>query len=251
MASPRSAYCELEDVKRLLRATEQRVKFSDSYRSLLWNPNNDGNIRLTAFDVSPDYSGQQRFEITFSDSTNFTLIGDEIGYLGDGSRYSPFTSFHGWFTILPAYWTGVAQPDDKVSWEAMANISDTDALAFMRDAMWWTNGELREIYGDATNIDFFYDDVPIPYEVQLANHLKAACEIFNSVQVGAALDDESPVLRWCQEAAGLLENFVKDFKKVDGRPHWRARQPLITEFGVEGIEGGVIEGTQDDENYEA
>jgi len=234
----RTAYCELSDVKRLLSAQEQKVKFSASYRRLEWNVNNTGTIRLTNFTIADSFQGQERYTMLFTDSTSFTFTGEEIGLLGDGNLTSTFTSNDGSFTIAPADWSGAAVTDDEVYFETTSNMSDDNAILFMRDAMFRTNGLLRETAGDSTNITFYADDsIALPHEIELGNIMLSACFIFQSVFVGANLE-ESPIQNWCDDAIKMMETYIKSIVSRDGIPHWRSRPAHITVTGIDGIEKG-------------
>jgi len=247
--SNRTAYCSIVDVKRWLSQQQKKVRFSDAYRRLEWDTNNSGTIRLASFSVSPDYQGQERFEMIFSNSEVFTMMGDELGYMGDGTRTVTFQSNDEMFTIESGSWVGTAVTDDKVSFETAANISDTNGLAFMRDAMMFTNGKMRELYGDATNIPFYSDLVPIPHEIELANIMLASCYIFNSIFVGGELE-ASPVQKWCEQGENILDGFIEDARKMTPA-RWRSRPAHITETGIEGVESGVIgeNDVADNESY--
>ncbi len=246
----RAAYCSLSDVKRLLSTQEKKVKFSSAYRRLEWNTNNNGTIRLTGFAISDSYQGQERFTIVFSDSSNFTLTGDEIGLLGDGDLNQTFISNDGSFTITSANWSGAAQADDEVSFETTSNLSDDAAILFMQDAMYRTNGHLRGTYGDTTNVTWYDDSVDIPHEVELANIMLSACYIFQAVFVGVNLE-ESPVNYWCDEGEKILTNHVAAIGDRKGLPHWRSRTAHILETGIIGVESGIKDSTdvEDDTSY--
>lgn len=249
--SIRAAYCDLSDVKRLLSTQEKKVKFSSAYRRLEWNTNNNGTIRLTGFAISESYQGQERFVIAFSDSTNFTLTGDEIGYLGDGNLNQTFVSNDSNFTITSANWSGAALTDDEVSFETTSNLSDDNAKLFMRDAMYNTNGHLRKTHGDATNVTWYSDDsLDIPQEIELANIMLSACYIFQSIFVGANLE-ESPVSDWCDESEKVLSNYIVIIDDRKGLPHWRSRTAHVIETGITGVEAGVkdAEDIEDDISY--
>lgn len=248
----RAAYCNVSDVKRLLSAQEQKVKFSASYRRLEWNINNSGTIRLTNFTIADSYQGQERFTMVFTDSTSFTFTGEEIGFQGNGNLNSSFTSNDGSFTIVPADWTGAAQVDDEIYFETTSNLSDDNAILFMRDAMYRTNGLLRETFGDSTNVSFYMDDsITLPHEIELGNIMLSACFIFQSVFVGANLE-ESPIQNWCDDAIKMMEDFIKALSSREGIPHWRTRPAHITTTGIAGVEQGKIEPTDytDDEGYD-
>lgn len=247
----RSAYCSFTDVKRLLSVPDQKVNFSSSYRRLEWNTNNNGTIRLSGFLISDSYQGRERFEITFSDASNFTLMGSDRGYLGVGSIGLTFVSSDGAFTIVPSKWAGAAEIGDQVSWEAFSNMSNDNGILFMRDAMYRTNGILRPIYGNAENIPFYTEGVAIPHEVELANILMSACYIFRAAFAGVSFDEESPAEKWCSEAEKILESYTQESAGKD-RAHWRSRKTLITEIGVSGVGEGVLDSTdiEDDKSYD-
>ena len=247
----RTAYCSLSDVKRLLSTQEKKVKFSASYRRLEWNVNNSGTIRLASFTIDDSYQGQERFTMLFTDSTSFTFSGEELGYLGDGNLNQSFTTNDGSFTIAPADWIGAAVVDDEVYFETTSNLSDDNAILFMRDAMYRTNGFLRETFGDSTNVSWYANDaIALPHEIELGNIMLSACYIFQSVFVGSNLE-ESPIQSWCDDAEEMIKNYIKALVSRDGVPHWRTRPAHITETGIEGVESGVIGPTDytDDESY--
>lgn len=243
----RSSYTQLEDVKRLLRQQQKRIKFSSSYRRLEWNTGNQGTIRLIGLAIDNSYAGHERFEITFTDSTNFTLIGVEQGYLGDGSVLLSFVSNDGIFTIETSKWTGSAEAGDKVSWETDSNISDVDARGFMNDAFKYTNGMLEEFFND-DEIPFYDEGQPVPSGIGLANLLLTGALIFEATFVGQDME-RSPVQVWVERADKLIERYIESAKK-GGRPHWRSKAVHVTDTGIEGVEDGLIQGSSDDGRYQ-
>lgn len=247
----RTAYCQLSDVKRLLSVHREKVRFSSSYRQLLYGQNNSGNGRLSGISIDDDYADNESFTITFSDSTNYTLVGTESGYLGDGSIGLTFVSNDGNFTITPSRWSGTPELDDTFLFETNSNISENDATLFLRDSMYFTNGLLREYYGDATNIPFYASDaVTIPQEIELANILYTACMIMQTAFLGQEPDDAAPMSRFCEKAEALIKTFVFNNQDIKGLPKWRSRAHHIRATGIDGVEYGEISGSTDNTDYE-
>lgn len=246
----RTAYCTLANVKRYLSVQERKIKFSDQYQRLEWSSENQGNGRLSGVTISDAQQGHQRFTIAFSDATNFTFTGEDDGYLGDGSRGVDFTSNDGLFTIEASRWSGTIQANDEFYFEAVSNVSIDNAIAFMEDALLLTNGKMRPVYSDATNIPWYSTANPIPGEIILANQMLASCYIFKAAFVGAS-EESMPVVDWCKEGEGIIDDFVEDLLKTQSIPQWRSREAHVQETGIAGVEDGILDedDTGDNESY--
>jgi len=247
----RTAYCSLDEVRRLLSVQEQKIKFSEAYQRLEWNTSNKGNGRLTGFIISDDYQGHERMSVTFSDSTNFTMMGEKIGYLGDGSRLDPFTSLDGMFTIEADKWTGEPQVADEFSFTTISNVSNSNARLFMTDALDRINGKFRVVYGDSTNIPFYDESYALPGEIRVAGMMLSACSIFKAAFVGAS-QESMPVVDWCEEWEDIIDAFIEDLlKSLKGAPGWRSKPAHIVDTGIEGVEEGLIgeSDVTDNESY--
>jgi hypothetical protein len=230
------AYCTLDQVKRLLRTAYKKVKTSEAYKNLGWNSDNTGTVRLTAITFKSSYVGSERFTITFSDSTSFEVIGDEIGYLGAGTTNALFDCSY--FTIGTGNWTGTPDSGDSVYFESNSNISTDDANDFIEDACNFIRNKLGFIFSDSTNIPWEADlSVPVPDGIEFAAIRFAAYDIYASVIAGMEIDQEAPVVMWYKLAMDALVAFIKWWEKEEqiGAPQWRSRDLVVgTQIGIDG-----------------
>jgi hypothetical protein len=246
MARP---YCTVEDVRRILRSAQKKVRTSEAYRELGYNIGNAGTIRLNAITFQESYAGTERFEIAFSGSTSFEVTGETLGYLGIGDTGSIFTTSQ--FAIDSTNWSGSAVNGDIVYFTSCSNISTDDVEAFIDGVSGgFINNTLGTIYGDSTNIPWEADyNVSVPEVLKYVAEFKSACEIFRSVYAGSELD-ESPVESWCLTAKNALQEFIAWYEEanVESLPRWRSHDTLINTYGVEGEFEGAIDKTTDTED---
>jgi len=232
MARP---YCELVDVKRLLRTAAKKVKTSEAYRDLGYDTNNSGTVRLTAVSFLDSYVGVERFEIIFqADSTNFEVTGEDIGYLGSGNIGSEFSCQY--FTISPLQWEGTPEEGDIVYFVSNSNISVDDANEFILDQSIYINNYIGKTFGDTTNLEWEEDlGAEQPEILKYACTYRSAFYIFISVYAGAELDG-SPVTQWRSTAESAIKLYIanRDNEGIQSVPRWKSRQILANTLGVDG-----------------
>jgi len=234
-------YCELEDVKRLLRTKgvrESRVRFSSSYKELKENSSNNGSISLSGVSFLDSFASHETFSFTFTDTTSFDVTGDMTGTIGSGTVIEIFTSV-GKFTVPVANWSGSAQSGDICYITSNSDVSEDDGHEFIVDATRFINSKLQRAFGSLSKLSFTDStSVEVPDGVVYACIRYTAYEIFNSVFAPSSTDEISPVERWKTMADEALGTYLEG--TGDG-PRWRARSSLITELGVEGVGEGVID----------
>jgi len=247
------AYCTLAEVTRILRVAAKKVRTSEAYRDLGYNRDNGGTVRLTAVTFLDSYVGAERFEVTFSDATNYEVNGEDIGYLGEGQIDQDFSCSY--FSISTDQWSGTPVADDRVHFISCSNVSTDDATAFIAGVSKWVNNQLGVAYGDSSNIPWESDlSVSIPEALNYAASYRSAYEIFSSVFAGADLD-ESPVEKWNRIAEDTVERFIKwkEEEGVESAPRWKSREIFFDELGVDGVGKGAMDvtsDTEDDESYD-
>lgn len=234
-------YCDLDNVKRLLRSVsnkESRVRFSDSYRDLKADDSNTGTISLSGVSFLDSFADHETFTFEFTDSTSFEVSGDVVGALGSGTTTSEFTAT-GKFTVPVANWSGVAVAGDKWYITASSDVSEDDGHQFLVDATKRINAQLEKVYGSTSNISF-YDSTSeeLPNAVSFSCTRYAAYDIFHSVYAGIMPEGGTLVENWKNSADELLTTYLSSHGRG---PIWRSRDSLITEIGVEGIGDGIIE----------
>lgn len=228
-------YCTLESVKRLLRTATQKVKTSESYKDLNYNSGNLGDGRLSGVTFEDSYVGSERFEAEFSDSTSFEVVGEEIGFLGNGTVGATFSCAQ--FTIPSSMWSGVAQTTDVFYFTSDSNISVDDAEGFIDDASNYITNRLGVVFGDSTNIPWEIDySIEIPEGLNYAAIRLTAYEIFSAILAGQEIDQESPVYEWYKLAEKAIDAFIKWWVEEGstGAPLWRSRDVRFKEIGVGG-----------------
>jgi hypothetical protein len=240
------AYCTADEVKRLLRTATKKVKTSESYRELGFNSGNQGTVRLSAVTFYDDYVGDERFTITFSDSTNFTVEGEIIGYLGVGSIGVQFDCDY--FVISPSDWTGTAQADDVVFFISNSNVSNEDLDGFIGDTSDYINNRLGVIFGDSTNIPWEWDwSIDIPGGLRYAAIRLTAYDIFSSVLAGEDIDQDSPVYNWYKRGEKAIDDFIAWYQTegIVGTPQWRTVGVIFKEIGIGGLDPKIFDGEID------
>lgn len=241
------AYCTLDEVKRVLRTAAKKVRTSEAYRNLDYNRDNNGSVRLKGVTILDSYVGSERFEIEFSDTTNFEVTGEEAGFLGTGSMLSDFTCSY--FTISPSQWQGVASAGDRVSFITNSNISTDDATAFVNGVSKWINNQLGVPYADSTNIPWEADlAISIPDPLNYAAIYRSAYEIFSSIFAGAELDD-TPVAEWKRIADEVVSKYVQWYEEeqTESSPRWMSREIFYDELGISGVGKGLMNVRTDSE----
>lgn len=235
-------YCDLSEVKRLLRSVinrESRIRFSSAYRDLKADSNNSGTILLSGVTFNNSFSAHETFTFTFTDSTSFSVTGDVLGTIGSGNRFADFEASE-MFTVPSSNWSGAAITGDKVYITASSDISEEDGHQFVVDATRKINSKLERLYGTLSRVSF-YDStsVEVPDGIRFACSRYAAHFIFNSVfaQMSEA-GQSSPVDRWRIEAEQTLDEYISSHGRG---PIWKSRDSLVTEMGMEGVGDGVIE----------
>lgn len=234
-------YCELADVKRLLRSLankESKIRFSSAYRDLKVDGGNTGTIALSGVSFVNSFAEHETFIFEFTDSTSFDVTGYVVGSLGSGNRFSEFTA-EGRFSVPAANWNGAALAGDKCYITSASDMSEDGGHGFIVDSTRRINARLERIFGELGNVDFYDStNIELPQAVQFACIRYTAYDIFNSVYAGIALEGESPVERWKTSAAETLEEYLSGHGRG---PVWKSRESKITKLGVEGVEGGILE----------
>ena len=230
-------YCTADQVKRLLRTATKKVRASESYRELGYNSGNQGTVRLADVTFEDDYVGIERFEITFSDATNFEVVGETSGYLGSGSIGVDFICDY--FYIEPDDWTGVAQDSDVVYFVSDSNVSNDDIDGYIEDSSNYINNRLGIVFGDSTNIPWEEDwSLEIPGGLVFAAIRLTAHDIFSSVLAGENIDQESPVYDWYRRGEKAIDDFIAwyQLEGIVGLPQWRTVDAIFKEIGIYGYD---------------
>lgn len=263
------AYCDLDDVKRLLRVlsvsgnTQYKVRFSDSYTVPKAYSTNTGTGILKGVGVALDtYAGSELWHITFTSTTAFTLYrGDGTDTSdGSGTTSSSFTSTSGIITITAAQWSGTFVSGDQYKFRTDSNISNDDGDEFIVDADAIVDGMLSE----------FLDEDYIPYiatndSIKRASIYYSASIIFTSV-FSNLNTDQVPTLvrRWYNQGRSFARLFLESIEakkifKYSRYGRFVSHEPLIENIGIKevaGIEGlkgevdVVNEGYDNDYNEE-
>lgn len=71
-------------------------------------------------------TAEQTWTLTFTDATNFTVVGDTIGSVGSGSRSADFAPSNGavskpYFTLRTAGWGGTWAAGNTIVWQTHPN----------------------------------------------------------------------------------------------------------------------------------
>ena len=235
-------YCNLDQVKRLLRAggtREAKVRFSDAYRDLKSDESNQGNITLSGVAFSDTWAGHEDFTFEFMDSTSFDVVGNVVGSLGNGTIQSNFVSADR-FTVASVIWGNIAEVGDKWYISSISDISDDDGDSFIEDNSKRINAKLEKVFGSLSSVDFCASpSVAIPDAVEFACIRYTAYDIWNSIYSGQIPPGEdSPVEIWKNAADEAINNYT--YGHGSG-PRWRSRDSLVTELGVEGVGDGTID----------
>jgi hypothetical protein len=235
-------YCNIDQVKRLLRTggtREAKVRFSDAYRDLKSDEDNQGDISLSGIVFNSAWAGHEDFTFEFTDSTSFDVIGNVIGSLGNGTIQSSFVSADR-FTVSADKWNNVAEIGDKWYISSISDISDDDGDEFITDNCKRINAKLEKTFGSLSSIDFYSSPaVSVPDAIEFACIRYTAYDIWNSIYSGQIPPGEdSPVEVWKKAADEAMENYT--YGHGSG-PRWKSRDSLVTELGVDGIGDGVIE----------
>lgn len=239
-------YCDLTNVKRLLRTANRKINTSEAYKDLGYNSDNVGTIILTAVTIEESYADHERFTATFSDSTSFVVSGEESGYLGTGSIGSLFSCSR--FSIDSTSWTGTPGSNDVVYFVSDSDVSTDDAEAYIGDASNFIRNKLGELFGDSTNIPWETElTLAIPDGLVFAAIRLAAYYIFSSAMAGTVINQEAPIIYWYREGLQAIDDFLAWYKKETqaGSPRWRSREVLFKEIGISGLEEDVIDLTED------
>jgi hypothetical protein len=234
-------YCDIDDVKRLLRSLrnrESKIRFSDSYRDLKADDSSRGTVSLTGVSFVDSFAEHETYTFEFSDSTSFSVVGDVVGSVGSGNILTEFTAT-GRFTVPAANWSGLAEDGDKWYITAASDISNDDGHAFIVDATRRINAKLERHYGSLSNVSF-YDStsVDLPDAIEFSCIRYTAHDIFHSVYAGIMPEGETLVESWKSSAEETLEQYLLGHGRG---PIWRSRESKIIEIGVEGIDDGILD----------
>jgi len=235
-------YCEITDVKRLLRSVanrESKIRFSDAYRDLKADSGNTGTIALSGVTFVDVYAEHETFTFEFTDSTSFDVSGDVVGNIGSGNRFDAFIAEER-FSVPVANWSGAALEGDKYYITSASDVSEDDGHEYIVDATRRINSRLERIFGTLDNVSYYDStNVELPQAVEFACIRYTAYDIFNSVYAGIAPPGEdSPVEGWKVSAEDTLGEYLSGHGKG---PIWKSREARVEEIGVEGVEGGIIE----------
>ena len=269
--TPNATYCTFEMVQRILGNGEisKKIRFSDSYKNLQAFRNNQGTASLSAITIGPDYSGIERFRITFSDATNFSMEvweNDKIltRTVGTGTISTDFVSPDGSIYINSDDWSGVPVAGDYFEFSTNSHMSITDAVKFIQDAEVMCDviieSEVNYLTPKDTAIRFDRDTVP--KAVRLACARLAAFFIYTTVYneqaipgIPTNLNDITEALRrdndlssWVKQARKYLDGWIRKYTmffdpetgnaNVTG-PRWRNIQPFFEAAGVYGVGEGI------------
>jgi len=233
-------YCDLDDVKRLLRSVgvrESKVRFSSAYKELKADSGNAGTIVLSGVTFESCFADHEMYTFTFTDSTSFSVVGDVVGSLGSGTVRAKFTSTDR-FSVPLANWSGSANAGDKWYITANSDVSDDDGDDFIDDVCGKINSSLEARYGSLASVPFIADlSVTIPDAIKYACIRLSAYEIFNSVFAGIG-EGDSPVAHWRDDAEKALNGYLDSHGKG---PIWRSREIMITKIGITGVGEGVVD----------
>jgi hypothetical protein len=260
-------YCNLDDVKRLLRVLEttgniqHKIKFSNSYTVPEAYSSNGGTGVLKGItSTKSDYAGSERWRIKFTSSTAFTLYrGEDLNSPdGSGNISSNFTSTSGIITINSSEWAGAPQADDQFKFDTDSNVSDDDGDSFIDDGDKIIDGVLSEQI-DSTYVPF---KGRIPNLIIKASMYYAAPLIFTSAFSSLNRDEVPTMIRsWFNLAKNFVDLYLesiagKSIKKYARYARFVGRESLFGKVGIletAGVEGlaGELEAVnvEYDEDY--
>lgn len=244
---PRYDYTTLDNVKRIMRSVsgdpsvQKKIRFSDARSLPKKHSTNAGTGMLLDFTVAGSYVGIERWKITFTSTTAFTLYRgeDELATDGTGAIGSSFISGSKIITILPANWTGTMVSGDSFKFQTESNMSNADAEEFLSDAEDIVNSMLEEYMG-STNVPI---TGTIPTKVATGTAYMAAFLIFSTIY--SSTDQPSVpefVNRWYRIGANLVAAYIETIPARLMRhamhvPRFATREPLFDKVGIPAVEG--------------
>lgn len=270
--TPNITYCRYEDVKRLLRSRnyEGTIRFSDSYKNLRSDDNNNGNIALAAISISQDYSGTIPYRITFTNGTDFKLeVNDEteIVYrnLGTGNINTDFIADDNSIRINSSDWSGTPQVDDVILFDTDSHMSINDAIQFIRDAEILIDVILEENIGytSATENSLRFTRETTPKAISAATCRFAAFLIYTTIYkqqemtglpdnindiTTALIKRDDDLSSWAKQAMRYLTGYIKKYTdffdpesgdSLQTAPRWITEDSLFDGKGVVGVGKGV------------
>jgi hypothetical protein len=204
----------------------------------VYNAVNNGSIRLGGATFLDSYVGHERFEISFSNSLNFEVSGEDVGYIGIGTNDEEFSCQ--FFSISPSDWSGIAQQGDTVFFTSNSDVSVNDATAFIDDAGNYIENRLGTLFGDSTNIPWNEDPtIQIPGGLGFAAIRLAAYYIYTAAIAGTIIDQEAPVeVAWNRAAEKAIDAFIEWYRSEAqiSSPRWRSRGTLFDQLGISGVD---------------
>ena len=263
-------YCTFESIKRNLKSNAKtgRIRFSDNYKNLTRNKRSTGTIVLREISINPDYYGEERFAITFTDVDEFTVtVSEETASsprnIGTGETGEDFTSTDNNIKVKSDDWSGTAVIGDIIEFQTESHMSINDAIRFAQDAEVFTDMILEENIGYTTEkrdeLRFTIDDVP--KAIRIATSKFAAFFIHSTIYnvqalpgVPGSINDISNERRyndlatWLKQGFRYIEGYIakytKFFNPEDGTavinsPRWMAMDALFDAVGVQGVGEGL------------
>lgn len=264
-----SKYVPFSDVDRILSTGEKRIGFSDSWKNLKAG-RNTGDIMLDALTIFPTYAGHQRFTITFSDATNFSVTVSkdrtiEPTNIGSGIVGSDFTSTDETLFIPSSGWSGTAVANDTITFETDSAMSITDAMEFIREAEYFVDAILEANLPYQLTKDLYhrFNYNSVPKAIRFATSRFAAFFIYTTIyneqqfpgMPSSIHDITVPLLKrsedlstWPKQAMLALHKFIEKYESFfdpesgEGRttsPRWWSSDTLFDGQGVYGVGEGL------------
>jgi hypothetical protein len=266
--TPYLTYCTFEDVKRNLRSrgpSSGKISFSDRYKNLRQGKNNTGDVRLKELSISQDYSGEERFVLTFTSATDFQLeVGEERDLtkrvIGTGDVTTDFVSDDEVIRINSADWTGTAAVDDTIEFQTASHMSINDAIRFIQDSEILCDVIIEEniAFTEEKRTELRFERGNVPKAVRVAAAKFAAFFIWTTVykeqnnpgglpDVGKGTE-EINMAGWFRQGMRYLDGFIKKYTEhfdpedgstVTTAPRWSAMDPLFDAVGVTYVGEGL------------
>lgn len=269
--SPYTTYCTFEDVKRILRSSAKatRIQFA-SYKNLRQGKNNTSSVRLKEVTFSQEYSGEEKFTITFTSTTEFKVeVGERkdlaLRNIGTGDTATDFVSDDNNLRIDSASWIDTpAAINDTIEFNSESHMSIADAIRFIQDAEVLCDVIIEENIRFATEAreNLRFQRSSVPKAVKAAAARFAAFFIWTTIYNEQAIPNVSNTINditqgstrrsdlssWATQAMRYLEGFIKKYTDffdpesgtpVNGGPRWSATDSLFDAVGVAYVGEGL------------
>lgn len=268
---PYTTYCTFEDVQRILRSSKptERIQFG-RYQNLRQGKTNTSSIRLKEVTFGQEYSGEEKFTITFTSTTEFKVeVGEKrdlaLRLLGTGDTATDFTSDDSMLFIKSSSWINTpAAIDDTIEFQSMSHMSISDAIRFIQDAEVLCDVIIEENIRFSTEArkDLRFQRGDVPKAVKKAAMRFAAFFIWTTIYneqaisgLPSSINDISigdrrvnDLSSWAKQAIRYLEGFIKKYTEnfdpetgtaVVSAPRWRGMDSLFDAVGVAYVGEGL------------